>query len=116
MKNPILAPKGLLAILADPRVEDFSNEAGPVKPGRDASECHDGYWVYLAPGWQWSDVHCVHEWTVADVVREFGAIRRCEPGCDCGWDRKGEPPPPEPPASGAKKAWATRAAAKRRTP
>ncbi len=74
------APKALLDILADPRVDDFTMEG--VRPGKKTGE-HDGYWVYLNPGWNWDGVHVVHEYSVEDVRREFKRIQRCEAGCDC---------------------------------
>jgi len=68
----------------DPRFEDYSNESSPVPPGtraEDHAEYHDGHWLYTAPGW-WNpqmEVHCIHEWTVRDVLAELREIEPC--GC-----------------------------------
>jgi hypothetical protein len=77
MTIPADAPKTLHKILADSRVGDWSNEAA----------YGDGYWIYLNPGWNWDGVHCVHEWKVKDCVEQFKHISKCEPGCECGWDK-----------------------------
>lgn len=79
------APKGLRAILDDPRVEDFSDER----------ITGDGYWIYLAPGncSKSMGCHTIHEASVKDVraIWDGGKdIEKCEPGCDCGWDRAKE--------------------------
>lgn len=66
----------------DPRFEEYSNESGPVPPGTPAErhcEYHDGHWLYTAPGW-WnpmSETHCIHEWTVKDVLAEVAFIEPC---------------------------------------
>lgn len=78
MLSPKNAPKSLLKVLADERVESFENE----------TDTGDGYWIYLRPGWNWEGVHVVHEWNVANALHEFKRITKCEPGCPCGWDKE----------------------------
>jgi hypothetical protein len=87
--------KTLQRFLADPRVEEISDE----------SRGGDGYWLYLAPGWQRGDIapsldapvkhangrvtggacsneHQVHEWNMRDLTR---AMRHEVFPCGC-WD------------------------------
>ena len=78
----------------DPRFEEYSDETCPVPPGTPADEhClhHDGHWLYTSPGWinAHSETHCIHEWTVKDVLEEYrsGCIVpcACEDRCRAYW-------------------------------
>jgi hypothetical protein len=53
----------------------------------DESFCGDGYWVYLKAGWRCGEVHCVHEWNMADLKSAFRSV---EP-CDCADCRAHKP-------------------------
>lgn len=65
----------------DPRVESISDERGRRGDGGD------GIWVYLHVGFHSisTGCHCVHEWSVKDLIRDFNDIAPCKPGgvCDC---------------------------------
>lgn len=65
--------KSLDKIAADPRVELVFDEGD------------DGIWIWLNPGSLCgdTDTHCVHEWTVRDVIRSFRTVQPCDlTGCD----------------------------------
>jgi len=57
--------------------------AHPDKILEITCEGPDGYWIYLKPGWQRNheEVHCVHEWTVAEAVKAF-RTEVCTCGCE----------------------------------
>lgn len=70
----------------------------------DESRSGDGYWLYLKPGWaryMAGEVHCVHEWNMADLKEGMKEVVPCD--CDDCKDRLAEqageptvlPPSPE---------------------
>jgi len=70
MSRPL--PISIIKLASDPRVDEILDE-------RDDD---NGYWVYLKPGFinTYSETHCIHEWTAADVLSQ--ARTSIEP-CDC---------------------------------
>lgn len=78
-------PKSLAKIHSDPRVAEAWSE--------QANE--DGYWILLKPGFADLDYdrfqprHCIHEWTVRDVLLSMSGVRRCECS-DCKPSEKGK--------------------------
>lgn len=57
--------KSLDKIASDPRVEEIWEEGS------------DGIWIALMPGFQWEEVHCVHEWSVKDALASFRSVEPC---------------------------------------
>lgn len=47
----------------------------------------NGFWLYLAPGWNWDGCHSIHEMTVRECKDALSRVTKCESGCDCGWDK-----------------------------
>lgn len=62
--------KQIEKLIADNREKVVENS--PV-----SYEGEDGIWLYLRNGWQLDGAHCVHEWTVRDLLREFKRVRPC---------------------------------------
>jgi hypothetical protein len=56
----------------DPRVQDAWSEV----------DSDDGYWITLKSGWRsiTTECHCVHEWSIRDLLRDFKDIEPCR--CD----------------------------------
>lgn len=69
-------PLGLCRLWADneDKIESISDERSDLRVS-------DGIWIYLKDGWcrGGEQLHCVHEWTVQEVIRSFRAeVRKCE--------------------------------------
>ena len=67
-----MLPKTIAKLANDPRVESISDERGGFDGG-------DGIWVYLKPGFMCTatQTHCVHEWTVLDVLVAWQSGEPC---------------------------------------
>lgn len=57
--------KSLNKIAQDPRVEEIWDEGS------------DGIWIALQKGFAWEGVHCVHEWSVKDLLVSFRSVEPC---------------------------------------
>ncbi len=72
-KLPGKRPRSLSDLKKHPIVEDVSDErGGPDDPA-------DGIWIYLKDGWCWDEegLHCVHEWSMKDVLAAFENVEPC---------------------------------------
>ena len=64
-------PRTFKELLADPRVQDHSDE-------RCAGIFNEGLWLYLAPGWVTDyGTTAVHEWTIKDCCECLARTSYC---------------------------------------